>query len=196
MMIGERRTSVERRSPRHPQQLLNPINLAWVRTKTKIVHQAGTDKLRLSDQKIMIPRLASRLSPVGLFAKARKSAQVRLARNIKLHAFGSHLTEPVVSFAFDDFPRSALTEGGRMLNEAGWAGTYFTAGGLCGRTIDGLDYFDREDILRADRAGHEIACHTFGPLRLPDESRGAIDDDLQRNAHFFLARNFAPPASQ
>jgi hypothetical protein len=81
---------VERRSRRHPRRLLSLINLAWVRTKTKIVHQAGIDKLRLSDQKIMIPRLASRLAPVGLFAKAHRSAQVRQARNIELHAFGSH----------------------------------------------------------------------------------------------------------
>jgi peptidoglycan/xylan/chitin deacetylase (PgdA/CDA1 family) len=38
--------------------------------------------------------------------------------------------------------------------------------------------------VRADEDGHEIACHTFGHLRLPAEPRAAILADLQRNADF------------
>ena len=64
----------------------------------------------------------------ALLSRAAKAAQVRLARNIKLNALDTHLEEPVVSFTFDDFPRSALTVGGRVLRAHGWAGTYFTAG--------------------------------------------------------------------
>lgn len=111
-------------------------------------------------------------------------AQVRLTRNIKVHALTTHLHEPIVSFSFDDFPRSALTEGGRILKEAGWAGTYFAAGSFCGRTEGGIDYFTREDLLRAEEEGHEIACHTFSHLRLAGERAPAILDDLARNAAF------------
>ncbi|HLI20508.1 MAG TPA: polysaccharide deacetylase family protein, partial [Stellaceae bacterium] len=89
-----------------------------------------------------------------------------MTRNVKAHALTTRLREPVVSFSFDDFPRSALTEGGRILKQAGWVGTYFTAGSFCGRTIDGTEYFTREDVLRAAEEGHEIACHTFSHLRL------------------------------
>jgi peptidoglycan/xylan/chitin deacetylase (PgdA/CDA1 family) len=124
------------------------------------------------------------MTALGLAARAAKAAQVRLARNIKLNGLNTRLDEAVVSFSFDDFPRSALTEGGRMLKARGWAGTYFAAGGFCGRRVDGIDYFDRDDLVQADADGHEIGCHTFGHLRLPQEKPRAILADLQRNRDF------------
>ena len=120
----------------------------------------------------------------ALLARAAKAAQVRLARNVKLNGLDTRLEAPVVSFTFDDFPRSALHEGGRMLRERGWAGTYFAAGGFCGQRVEGLDYFDRDDLIQASEEGHEIACHTFGHLRLPQTRPDAIEADLQRNADF------------
>jgi len=119
-----------------------------------------------------------------LLARAAKSANVRLARNVKLNALDTRLKEAVVSFTFDDFPRSALHEGGRMLRERGWAGTYFAAGSFCGRRVDGIDYFDRDDLVRAAEEGHEIGCHTFGHLRLPETRPQDIEADLRRNAEF------------
>jgi peptidoglycan/xylan/chitin deacetylase (PgdA/CDA1 family) len=120
----------------------------------------------------------------ALLSRAAKAAQVRLARNVKLNALDTRLSEPVVSFTFDDFPRSALTEGGRILRERGWAGTYFAAGRFCGRREGGLDYFDRDDLVQAAENGHEIGCHTFGHLRLPGTRPEEIEADLQRNAEF------------
>jgi peptidoglycan/xylan/chitin deacetylase (PgdA/CDA1 family) len=120
----------------------------------------------------------------GLLDRAAKAAQVRLARNVKLNAHNTRLAEPVVSFTFDDFPRSALTEGGRILRERGWAGTYFAAGSFCGRRLGGIDYFDGDDLIQAAEEGHEIGCHTFGHLRLPATTPEAIEQDLTRNAAF------------
>ncbi|MGZ6012840.1 MAG: hypothetical protein ACXWK0_13450, partial [Caulobacteraceae bacterium] len=80
----------------------------------------------------------------GLLSRAATSARVRLTRNVKLNGLDTHLAEPVVSFTFDDFPRSALTEGGGVLRERGWAGTYYAAGGFCGRRVEGLDYYDQD----------------------------------------------------
>jgi peptidoglycan/xylan/chitin deacetylase (PgdA/CDA1 family) len=120
----------------------------------------------------------------ALLARAAKSANVRLARNLKLNALDTRLDEPVVSFTFDDFPRSALRHGGRILGERGWTGTYFTAGGFCGRRLDGIDYFDRDDLVQAAEEGHENGCHTFGHLRLPETRPQDIEADLQRNADF------------
>jgi len=120
----------------------------------------------------------------AFLARAAKAAQVRLARNVKINGLDTGLDEPVVSFTFDDFPRSALSEGGRILRERGWAGTYFAAGGFCGRRVDGLDYFDHDDLVRAAEEGHEIGCHTFGHLRLPATPAAEIEADLQRNAGF------------
>ena len=120
----------------------------------------------------------------AFLSRAAKAAQVRLARNIPLNGLDTRLEAPVVSFTFDDFPRSALTEGGRILRERGWAGAYFAAGGFCGRTVDGIDYFDRDDLIQASEQGHEIACHTFGHLRLPETGAADIQADLDRNAEF------------
>jgi peptidoglycan/xylan/chitin deacetylase (PgdA/CDA1 family) len=120
----------------------------------------------------------------ALLTRAARSVQVRLARNVKLNGLDTRLAEPVVSFTFDDFPRSALHEGGRMLRERGWTGAYFTAGSFCGRRVDGLDYFDRDDLVQAAEQGHEIGCHTFSHLRLPETSPEAIEADLQRNTDF------------
>ena len=120
----------------------------------------------------------------ALLSRAAKAAQVRLARNVKLNALDTRLAEPVVSFTFDDFPRSALTEGGRVLRERGWAGAYFAAGGFCGRRVDGVDYFDRDDLVQAAEEGHEIGCHTFSHLRLPETRPEEIEADLRRNADF------------
>ena len=72
---------------------------------------------------------------------------------------------PIVSFTFDDFPRSALTVGGRILAEHGVRGTYYTAMGLLGqRTVVG-DMFDGDDLDELVAAGHELACHTVGHTR-------------------------------
>ncbi|MGZ3272343.1 MAG: polysaccharide deacetylase family protein [Caulobacteraceae bacterium] len=120
----------------------------------------------------------------GLLSRAATSARVRLTRNVKLNGLDTHLAEPVVSFTFDDFPRSALTEGGGVLRERGWAGTYYAAGGFCGRRVEGLDYYDQDDLVRAVEEGHEIGCHTFGHLRLPQASSAEIEADLERNAQF------------
>ncbi|HZQ39264.1 MAG TPA: polysaccharide deacetylase family protein, partial [Rhizomicrobium sp.] len=106
--------------------------------------------------------------------RALNSAVVRLTRNIKLNTFQSQLKEPVVSFTFDDVPRSAFTEGGRILKEMGWTGSYFVAGSFCGRRVDGIDYMDRDDVVQADHEGHEIGCHTFSHLRLRQTSAEAI----------------------
>jgi peptidoglycan/xylan/chitin deacetylase (PgdA/CDA1 family) len=120
----------------------------------------------------------------ALLTRAARSAEVRLARNVPFNALDTRLAEPVVSFTFDDFPRSALHEGGRVLRERGWTGTYFAAGSFCGRRVDGLDYFDRDDLVQAAEQGHEIGCHTFGHLRLPEARSDEIEADLQRNADF------------
>lgn len=105
-------------------------------------------------------------------------------RSIKLHTFDSHFTEPVITFTFDDFPRTALSEGGRMLREAGWKGTFYTAGSFCERVVDGIPYFSREDLVQVHDDGHEIGCHTFSHIDLRSLTVPEILEDLRRNAMF------------
>jgi len=71
---------------------------------------------------------------------------------------------PYVSFTFDDFPRSALTEGGRILTAHGARGTYFVSFQLLGsQSVSGL-IASETDLRAGVEAGHELGCHTFGHL--------------------------------
>jgi peptidoglycan/xylan/chitin deacetylase (PgdA/CDA1 family) len=68
----------------------------------------------------------------------------------------------MISFTFDDFPRSALREGGAILRKYGFAGTYYTAFGLMGRETSPVGpLFERGDLARLLADGHEMGCHTF-----------------------------------
>jgi len=71
---------------------------------------------------------------------------------------------PYVSFTFDDFPRTALTEGGRILAEQGAGGTYFVSMQLLGSQSPSGLVASREDLKSCLKEGHELGCHTFEHL--------------------------------
>jgi peptidoglycan/xylan/chitin deacetylase (PgdA/CDA1 family) len=88
---------------------------------------------------------------------------------------------PMISFTFDDFPRSALTVGGRMLADHGWRGTYYGAMGLMGRTTSAGPMFTRVDLNDLLTAGHELACHTFDHTSCLSVSTGKFIDGCADN---------------
>lgn len=69
---------------------------------------------------------------------------------------------PLISFTFDDFPRSALLVGGEILNRHGFAGTYYVSLGLAGKRVGTGKMFETGDLPQMVRQGHELGCHTFG----------------------------------
>ncbi len=105
----------------------------------------------------------------------------RLARLWRPQARPLRAGRPLVSFTFDDVPRSAVTVGARGLAERGWRGTFFLAGGLEGRRHDGQAMFTREDLHELAEGGQEIGCHTHSHARLPELPAGAIEDEISRN---------------
>lgn len=68
---------------------------------------------------------------------------------------------PVVSFAFDDFPRTAYTIGGAILKDSGARGTFYTAIGLMNSANASGDQFRLDDLYSLVADGHELANHTF-----------------------------------
>lgn len=70
------------------------------------------------------------------------------------------ISEPIVSFTFDDFPRSALYEGGAILKRYGGAGTYFACAGLMGKVEPSGEMFVEDDLRVLVEQGHELGCHT------------------------------------
>jgi len=69
---------------------------------------------------------------------------------------------PIISFSFDDFPRSAYQTGGAILGAHGFRGTYYAALGLMGTHEPVGEIFSRGDLASLVTDGHELGCHTFG----------------------------------
>jgi peptidoglycan/xylan/chitin deacetylase (PgdA/CDA1 family) len=88
---------------------------------------------------------------------------------------------PLVSFTFDDFPRSALRPGGSILEQYGGRATYFVAMGLEARTIATGTMFKTDDLDQLLERGHELGCHTFHHHPAWETSTPEYDSSVVRN---------------
>src|ERR1700677_3475638 len=91
---------------------------------------------------------------------------------------------PLVSFTFDDFPRTALTVGGHILETFGSRGTYYASIALMGRSNHLGDQFRRDDLDVLLHRGHELASHTFSHIscRSVTSSKFRTEVDCGRRA--------------
>jgi peptidoglycan/xylan/chitin deacetylase (PgdA/CDA1 family) len=87
---------------------------------------------------------------------------------------------PTVSFSFDDFPRTAYTVGGEILNGFGVKGTYYVSTGLMNTENNLGEQFCPEDIHSLLRDGHELASHTFSHISCRKVPISAYRDDVDR----------------
>lgn len=67
---------------------------------------------------------------------------------------------PIITFTFDDFPKSSAEAGAGILEESGARGTYYAASGLAGRELVIGEMYDATDLHRLQSSGHEIGSHT------------------------------------
>ena len=88
---------------------------------------------------------------------------------------------PLISFTFDDFPRSALLTGGAILNGFGLAGTYYTSFGLMGTQAPTGMIFERDDLKTLVGQGHELGCHTFAHCHSWDTEPAAFEESIAAN---------------
>lgn len=72
-----------------------------------------------------------------------------------------HPKQPVISFTFDDFPKSAGTTGSEILRRHEFHGTYYVSLGLMDSEIPAGRAFSKEDLNHVIQEGHELGCHTF-----------------------------------
>jgi peptidoglycan/xylan/chitin deacetylase (PgdA/CDA1 family) len=87
---------------------------------------------------------------------------------------------PIVSFTFDDFPRSALTAGGEILRSHGIRGTYYAAAGMMDTSNHLGEQFRAGDLDKLLRDGHELASHTFSHLSCRSISVERFRRDVER----------------
>jgi peptidoglycan/xylan/chitin deacetylase (PgdA/CDA1 family) len=87
---------------------------------------------------------------------------------------------PLVSFSFDDFPRTAYSSGGAILEKYGVRGTYYTAWGLKNTANELGEQFRSEDVDALLEKGHELASHTFNHISSRAVSYAAFRDDVEK----------------
>lgn len=92
-----------------------------------------------------------------ILSKCQRGAAMYLAKR----PFVVESPAPIVSFTFDDFPRSALLTGGTILHRAGLAGTYYASFGLMGGQAPTGEIFVEDDLQVLREQRHEIGSHTF-----------------------------------
>src|SRR6185503_1896135 len=88
---------------------------------------------------------------------------------------------PMISFTFDDFPRSALLIGGSILERSGLKGTYYTSLGLMGQTAPTGPICLPEDVRALVARGHELGCHTFAHCHSWDTKAGTFERSILEN---------------
>jgi len=88
---------------------------------------------------------------------------------------------PIVSFTFDDFPRSAMQVAGKMMEERGYSATYYAALGLAGQSSSVGPLFLMDDLYELVSAGHELACHTFHHLSAHQAQPLELQEDCSEN---------------
>jgi peptidoglycan/xylan/chitin deacetylase (PgdA/CDA1 family) len=92
---------------------------------------------------------------------------------------------PYISFTFDDFPRSAFLEGGRILQEHGVRGTYFISLQLLDTDTCVGSIASGDDLRTLLRQGHELGCHTFSHLDGCHSTVDAFERSIAENHRVF-----------
>jgi peptidoglycan/xylan/chitin deacetylase (PgdA/CDA1 family) len=124
----------------------------------------------------------------------------RLAMHLRADRFRLRNKTPMVSFTFDDIPKSAATTGARLLEQHNAHGTFYVAGGLVGRRSPHWMPTSEGDLVALHRKGHELACHTFSHKRACDLDARQLNEEIEKNRQYLQTldasikiENFAYP---
>ena len=112
-----------------------------------------------------------------LKGRYQRSASLMFAR--RQHRMRN--TRPMISFTFDDFPRSALFTAGAILEKHDISGTYYTSFGLMGQVAPTGEIFHSGDVPLVLQRGHELGCHTYAHSHAYDTAPGTFEESIVRN---------------
>lgn len=124
----------------------------------------------------------------------------RLAMHVPLARHRLRNDGPMVSFTFDDVPRSAAIVGASALAARGARGTFYISGSTVGAVVEQIELADVDDLMALHRRGHELGCHTYSHRQVVEMDVPAMAADIERNRRFFgslpssvAPKNFAYP---
>jgi peptidoglycan/xylan/chitin deacetylase (PgdA/CDA1 family) len=89
-------------------------------------------------------------------------------------------TPPIVTFTFDDFPRSAYDAAGTMLRSFGGHGTYYAAPGWMDAGAPSDDRYRTADLAELLHDGHELGTHTYSHVSCRTLSTAAYAAEIAR----------------
>src|SRR5579884_2513933 len=102
---------------------------------------------------------------------------------------------PIVSFTFDDFPRSAAQVAAPILESFGARGTYYVAPGLMNSSGEQGDLFVEGDLHFLMERGHEVASHTYDHSSCRSLSSLDFQKDVRRGIDAVHALTGGNPAN-
>jgi peptidoglycan/xylan/chitin deacetylase (PgdA/CDA1 family) len=114
----------------------------------------------------------------AVLRKAEKAANLCLRRK----ALRIRRKKGLISFTFDDFPESAYSIGGAILQKFDLLGTYYASAGLMGAENHLGRQFSKEQLKALIADGHELGCHTYHHLRSWSSDSITILDSVRKNA--------------
>lgn len=94
---------------------------------------------------------------------------------------------PIVSFSFDDAPRTAFKTGGSILNSFGAKATYYLSLGLLGQNTEVGKIATLDDLAMSVDEGHELGCHTYDHLDAWYTSKKHYMDSVANNRKVLLS---------
>jgi peptidoglycan/xylan/chitin deacetylase (PgdA/CDA1 family) len=137
---------------------------------------------------------------MNLMSEARARFSHRMAMHLRVEPFRLRNETPLVSFTFDDVPKSAATVGAAILDAHDVHGTFYVIGSQVGTASPLWDMVDGDDVVALHRGGHEIACHTFSHKRACDLDAETLSAEIARNQQYLRSldssiriENFAYP---
>jgi peptidoglycan/xylan/chitin deacetylase (PgdA/CDA1 family) len=88
---------------------------------------------------------------------------------------------PLVSFTFDDVPKSSCTRGRQILEGSGLRGSYYLSLALMDSVYEIGAAFSRTDLEDLISGGHEIGSHTFEHLDAWTAATDLFEASLRQN---------------
>ena len=122
----------------------------------------------------------------AMWSEAKIKVSHRLAMHVRIDdGFFLRNRTPMVTFTFDDLPKSAVTSGARLLEEFGARGTFYVSGGEVGVDTPDWQSGNAADVVDLHRRGHEIGCHTYSHTRACDVGMTGLASEIERNRIWF-----------
>ena len=91
-----------------------------------------------------------------VYGKITRTLAIKICRR----DFAITTPYPIISFCFDDAPKSAFVNGGKILNENGIKATYYLSLGLLGTDTEVGTIASLTELESAVDLGNELGCHT------------------------------------